>query len=202
MSTRGKSRRAFLVDSVSGVTGLSTAWLLSNYSGILEAEEFAQQAASKWTTTPRLAFFNDAQAADIEAMAAQIIPTDDTPGAREARVIFFIDRALVTFERDARPVYIQGVQDLQAKTKELFPSASKFSALTSPQQIQVLTAIEKSPFFNAVRNHTVIGFFASPIHGGNHNKVGWKLIAYDDSLDFKPPFGYYDAKPSPRRQAR
>lgn len=202
MSTRGKSRRAFLVDSVSGVTGLSTAWLLSNYSGILEAEEYAQQAAAKWTTTPRLAFFNDEQAADIEAMAAQIIPTDDTPGAREARVIFFIDRALVTFERDSRNLYLQGLKDLQAKTKELVPSASKFSALTSAQQIQVLTAMEKSPFFNAVRNHTVIGFFASPIHGGNHNKVGWKLIAYDDSLDFKPPFGYYDAKPQTRRQAR
>lgn len=202
MSTRGKSRRAFLVDSVSGVTGLSTAWLLSNYSGILEAEEYAQQAAAKWTTTPRLAFFSDEQAADIEAMAAQIIPTDDTPGAREARVIFFIDRALVTFERDSRNLYLQGLKDLQAKTKELVPTATKFSALTSAQQIQVLTAMEKSPFFNAVRNHTVIGFFASPIHGGNHNKVGWKLIAYDDSLDFKPPFGYYDAKPSPRRQAR
>lgn len=200
MSTRGKSRRAFLVDSVAGVTGLSTIWLTSNYTGILEAEEFAQQAASsKWVTTPRLAFFTDAQAADIEAMAAQIIPTDDTPGAHEARVIFFIDRALVTFARDSRAVYIQGIQDLQAKTKELFPAATKFSALTPAQQIQVMTAIEKSPFFNAVRNHTVIGFFASPIHGGNHNKVGWKLIAFDDSLDFKPPFGYYDAKLQPRR---
>ena len=62
-----------------------------------------------------------------------------------------------------------------------------------------MTALEKSPFFNAVRNHTVIGFFASPIHGGNHNKVGWKLIGFDDSLDFKPPFGYYDAKLQPRR---
>ena len=200
MSTRGKSRRAFLVDSVAGVTGLSTLWLTSNYTGILEAEELAQQAANaKWVTTPRLAFFTDAQAADIEAMAAQIIPTDDTPGAHEARVIFFIDRALVTFARDSRAVYIQGMQDLQAKTKELFPAATKFSALTAPQQIQVMTAIEKSPFFNAVRNHTVIGFFASPIHGGNHNKVGWKLIAFDDSLDFKPPFGYYDAKLQPRR---
>jgi len=200
MSTRGKSRRAFLVDSVAGVTGLSTIWLTSNYTGILEAEEFAQQAANaKWVTTPRLAFFTDAQAADIDAMAAQIIPKDDTPGAHEARVIFFIDRALVTFARDSRAVYIQGMQDLQAKTKELFPAATKFSALTAPQQIQVMTAIEKSPFFNAVRNHTVIGFFASPIHGGNHNKVGWKLIAFDDSLDFKPPFGYYDAKLQPRR---
>jgi hypothetical protein len=199
MSTEGKSRRAFLVDSVAGVTGLSTVWLLSNYSGILEAEEYAQQAVAKWTTTPRLGFFTDEQAADIDAMASQIIPTDDTPGAHEARVIFFIDRALVTFARESRPIYIQGMKDLQAKTKELFPNATKFSALTSPQQIQVLTAIEKTPFFNTVRNHTVIGFFASPVHGGNHNKVGWKLIGFDDSLEFKPPFGYYDAKLQPRR---
>ena len=198
MSTREKSRRKFLVESVSGLTGLSTAWLTANYTGILEAEEFAQQAA-KWVTTPRLGFFTEEQAADIDAMASQIIPTDDTPGAHEARVVFFIDRALVTFARDSKPIYLQGLKDLQAKTKELFPSATKFSALTAPQQIQVLTAIEKTPFFNTVRTHTVTGFFASPIHGGNHDKVGWKLIGFDDSLDFKPPFGYYDAQPSPRR---
>jgi gluconate 2-dehydrogenase gamma chain len=200
MSNKGKSRRAFLVDSVSGVTGLSTAWLLSNYGGILEAEEYAQQAAAKWTTTPRLGFFTEEQAADIDAMASQIIPTDDTPGAHEARVVFFIDRALVTFARDTRPIYIQGLKDLQAKTKEMFPSATKFSALKSEEQIKLLTAIEKSPFFNTVRNHTVIGFFANPIHGGNQNKVGFKLIGFDDSLEFKPPFGYYDAKLQPRRR--
>jgi hypothetical protein len=40
----------------------------------------------------------------------------------------------------------------------------------------------------------VIGFFARPVHGGNFDKVGWKLIGYDDSLNFKPPFGYYDAQ--------
>jgi gluconate 2-dehydrogenase gamma chain len=58
----------------------------------------------------------------------------------------------------------------------------------------VLTAIEKSPFFNTVRTHTVIGFFASPVHGGNQDKIGWKLIGYDDSLNFRPPFGYYDER--------
>lgn len=199
MSTQGKSRRAFLVDSVSGLTGVSAAWLVSNYAGILEAEAYAQQTAAKWAATPRLAFFTDDQAADIDAMASQIIPTDDSPGAHEARVVFFIDRALVTFLRDARPTYIQGMKDLQAKTKEMFPNATKFSALTSAQQIQLLTSMEKSPFFNTVRNHTVIGFFASPIHGGNHNKVGWKLIGFDDSLEFKPPFGYYDAQQQRRR---
>jgi gluconate 2-dehydrogenase gamma chain len=140
--------------------------------------------------------FSPEEAVEVEAVAAQIIPTDDTPGAREARVIHFIDRALVTFERDQQPVYAQGLQELQAKTKELFPSAGKFSGLTSAQQIQVLTALEKTPFFTAVRNHTVIGFFASPVHGGNYNKAGWKLIGYDDSLNHKPPFGYYDARES------
>lgn len=198
MSTQGKSRRAFLAESVAGLTGLSTAWVAANYTGIIEAEAFAQQA-TKWTTTPRLGFFTEEQAAEIDAMASQIIPTDDTPGAHEARVVFFIDRALVTFERDQKGLYLQGLKDLQAKTKELFPTATKFSALAPEQQIKVLTAIEKSPFFNTVRNHTVIGFFASPIHGGNHEKIGWKLINFDDSLDFKPPFGYYDAQLSPRR---
>ena len=81
----------------------------------------------------------------------------------------------------------------------LFPSATRFSALTSDQQIQVLTAIERTPFFNLVRTHTVTGFFASPTHGGNYNKVGWKLVSWDDSLNFRPPFGYYDALPEFRR---
>ena len=133
-------------------------------------------------------------------MAAQIIPTDSSPGAREARVIHFIDQALASFVRDRQPDYIKGLQDLQAKTKQLYPEASLFSALTSEQQIKVLTEIERTPFFTLVRTHTVIGFFSRPVHGGNHDKIGWQLIGYDDSMKHKPPFGYYDAQPQPRRQ--
>ena len=195
MSTRGNSRRAFLATSLSG---LSAAWVTANYSGILAAEEYVQKAARSGLPA-KFAFFTDAQATEVEAMAAQIIPTDDTPGAHEARVINFIDRALVTFERDQQAAYKQGLEDLGAQTKQLFPNASTFSALTSEQQIQVLTAMEKTPFFNRVRTHTITGFFASPVHGGNYNKVGWKLVGYDDSLNHKPPFGYYDALPQPRR---
>jgi Gluconate 2-dehydrogenase subunit 3 len=132
-------------------------------------------------------------------MASQIIPTDDTPGAHEARVVHFIDRGLTTFLKDSQPAYTQGLKDLQTKTKELFPSATKFSALTSAQQVQLLTAIERTPFFTTVRNHTVTGMFASPIHGGNYNKVGWELVGFEDKLNFKPPFGYYDAVSKPGR---
>jgi len=195
MSTRGQSRREFLVSSVSA---LSAGWVVANYSSILSAERYVQQAARSGQPA-KLAFFTPEQAVEVEAMAAQIIPTDSTPGAREARVINFIDRALVTFDKESQPAYTQGLKDLEAQTKQLVPAASKFSALSSDQQIQVLTAMEKSPFFNLVRTHTITGFFASPVHGGNQNKVGWKLVNYDDSLNFKPPFGYYDALPEFRR---
>jgi hypothetical protein len=52
--------------------------------------------------------------------------------------------------------------------------------------------IEKTSFFEAVRNHTIMGMFAPPQHGGNYQQVGWKLIGFDDSLNFQEPFGYYD----------
>ena len=190
MSPQQRSRRQFLIESVAGLGG---AWVAANYASIIDAQAYVQQAASSGQPIT-LAFFTAAQAADVEAMAAQIIPSDATPGAREARVINFIDRALVTFEKDQQQAYVKGLQDLDAQTKKLFPSATQFSALTSDQQIQVLTAMEKTPFFTLVRTHTVTGFFASPIHGGNYNKVGWKLVNYDDSLNHKPPFGYYDAQ--------
>ena len=196
MSTRGRSRRTFLLDSV---TGLGGAWVAANYAGILAAEDYVLQAAQSGKPLT-LGFFTPAQAVEVEAMAAQIIPTDASPGAREARVIHFIDRALTTFAKNSQGAYTKGIDDLQAQTKQLFPTATTFSALTSPQQIQVLTAMEKTPFFTTVRTHTVIGFFASPVHGGNQDKIGWKLIGYDDSLNFRPPFGYYDAQdPAGRR---
>jgi hypothetical protein len=196
MKNKGGSRRSFLFDSA---TGLNAAWVAANYPGILAAQEYVRQATQAGQL-PRLAVFTEAQAAEIEAMTVQIIPTDETPGAREARCLYFIDRALSTFARSSQPAYIQGLRELQAKTQQFYPDAGKFSALTSEQQIKTLTEIEKTPFFNMVRTHTIIGFFARPLHGGNFDKIGWTLIGYDDSLNHKPPFGYYDAQPQPRRK--
>ena len=194
MSTQEKSRRSFLIESVSGLGG---AWVAVNYPAILAAEEYVLKAAES-EEQARFAFFTPEQAVEVEEMAAQIIPTDHTPGAREARVVSFIDRVLVTFERERQADYTQGLTDLVAQTHQRFPNVSKFSELTFDQQLQVLTAIEDTPFFNLVRTHTITGFFASPVHGGNHDKVGWQLLGYDDSLNHEAPFGYYDALPQPR----
>ena len=184
------SRRQFLFRSA---TGLGGAWLSLNWPAILAAQNHAREAA-KSATGLVFQFFSPEQVAEVEAAAAQIIPADDTPGAREARVIYFIDRALVTFDKDKQPAYLHGIRELQAKTQELFPQAKSFAALTSPQQIEVLHAIEKTDFFELLRLHTIVGFFARPEYGGNHNRVGWKLIGLDDEMTYKPPFGYYDAE--------
>ena len=186
-NSRTHSRRSVLAGVASG---LSATWVTSNWPGILSAQDRAQKAGQ----SGKFAFFSPEQALEVEAMAAQIIPTDSSPGAREARVVHFIDQALASFAREKQPDYVKGLQNLQTKTKQVHPEASLFSAMTSEQQIKVLTEIERTPFFALVRTHTIIGFFSRPEHGGNHNKVGWELIGYDDSLKHKPPFGYYDAQ--------
>lgn len=190
---RGSSRRSFLAGSAAGV---SSAWIASNWSGILAAQEHAQRAVAS-AEPGKFDFFSPEQAREVESVAAQIIPSDDTPGAREAGAVYFIDRALTTFDRERQSLYTQGLGNLQAKTRELFPDAAKFSALRADQQIQVLKALEKTPFFAQIRTHTITGFLANPEYGGNRNQTGWKLIGFDGKFRYEPPFGYYDAENKP-----
>jgi|SRR5579872_72088 len=186
--TQELSRRSVLLGAASG---LSAAWLATHLPAILAAKVHADAAVAAGGSG-NFAFFSPDQAIEIEAVAAQIIPKDDTPGAREAGIIYFIDRVLTTFERDKQAVYTRGLKDLRAKTQELFSSIDKFSDLNSAQQIQVLTAIDKTPFFLQVRQHTIVGFFANPEYEGNRDKIGWNLIGFEDKFDWQPPFGSYD----------
>ncbi len=182
------NRRRFLL---AGLRGAGGAWASLHWPAILAAAEHA--ACMREAIPPaKLEILTTDLATEIEAAASRIIPTDDTAGAREAGVIYFIDRALATFAADSREDYEKGLPVLQAKTRELFPSAPKFSQATADQQDAVLKALDGQPIFELIRSHTVMGFLADPMRGGNRGEVGWKLIGYDDSPAFAPPFGYYD----------
>ena len=171
------NRRSFLLKSFSAT---SAAWLAANWPREVAAAEKAQ-AMGNFT------FFTPAQAMEIDAMAAQIYPTTDTPGAREAQVVYFIDLALVTFAADKQAIYATGFGELSAKT-----GGKPLGSLAAADQVALLTGIEKTPFFRTVRDHTIMGMFAAPQHGGNFHKVGWQQIGFDDSLNFRAPFGAYD----------
>src|SRR4030088_164345 len=87
------NRRNFLLRAG---TGFSAAWVSANWPALLSATTHARNAA-QGATPPKLEFFTPEEAAEIEAITARIIPTDETPGAREAGVVYFIDRGLATF---------------------------------------------------------------------------------------------------------
>ena len=131
-------------------------------------------------------------AAEIEALTAQIIPSTDSPGAREAHVIYFIDQALATFDRHKRDVYSSGLAAVQERRRELFAGSQSIAALNPDQRISLLSAIEKTPFFETLRTHTVMGFLANSEYGGNRNQTGLRHIGFQSSHHFAPPFGYYD----------
>jgi gluconate 2-dehydrogenase gamma chain len=137
---------------------------------VLEALQHAHEAAQ--SGDGKLQYLDAKSAAEIEALAAQIIPSDDGPGAKEAGVIYFIDRALATFDQDQRELYRTG--------------------LTAARATGSIASIERTEFFEALRKHVIMGFLANPAWGGNRDKVGWKLIGFEDAGAFQPPFGYYD----------
>jgi gluconate 2-dehydrogenase gamma chain len=154
--------------------------------------EHESSAATQRADDTRMSFLGTAEAADIEAVAAQIIPTDDTPGAREAGVVYFIDRALATLLSQLASDYRAQLAEFQMMFREHHPGIASFASLTSIQQVEFLRTVDHTPFFDTTRLLTLLGMFSRPAYGGNRNGVGWKLIGFEDRHFFQPPFGYYD----------
>ena len=170
-------------------------WLMlpplgASWAAVLAAQQHAHQVMQGAPAT--LTFFSREEAFEISAIASQIIPSDGSPGAREAGVVYFIDRALSTFDAAKRGPYSQGLRETQQRRAAMFPGSKSIAELKAEQQIQLLRAIENTDFFEQVRTHSIVGFFGNPSYGGNRNQAGWKLIGFEDKFQFEPPFGYYD----------
>jgi len=182
------SRRSLLqgIAALMGAAALPPGW-----AEIAQAAHEAH-AAAQLVDGGKTTFLSAEEAADIDAVTAQIIPTDDEPGAREAGVVYFIDRALATFLSQLASDYRAQLAEFQAAFREQHPSTASFALLTSEQQINYLRTVDRTPFFDTTRLLTLLGMFSRPAYGGNRNGVGWKLIGFEDRHFFRPPFGYYD----------
>ena len=198
------SRRRFLSQASIAV---SAAWVSAHWPEMVSAATHAHEAMQSGAAY-KFEFFTPAEATEINALSARIIPTDDTPGAREAGVVYFIDRALVTFARGDQQKYRDGLSRLQSLVREKFPGVEKFSAATAEQQDELLHTMEADQtekpwrrrsvnstqtFIEALCVQTIAGFLIDPEAGlGNRGGVGWKLIGREPAHSFQPPFGYYD----------
>jgi gluconate 2-dehydrogenase gamma chain len=133
-----------------------------------------------------------AQEADLlDLVVARLIPRDSLgPGAREAGVVRYIDRALGGALAGSRDAYRSG---LAAVDRYCRSSRGKpFGELSPIDQDSVLIDVEtgaatgsgagfagsSAQFFALVLNHTRQGMFGDPYYGGNANFVGWDLIGY------------------------
>ncbi|HET9529462.1 MAG TPA: gluconate 2-dehydrogenase subunit 3 family protein [Blastocatellia bacterium] len=128
-------------------------------------------------------FFTRREAALVEAISARIIPADHRPGAREARVVNYIDHMLSTVYDFQQSTYRQAVRRLNELAIRRYRRS--FERLSAAKQDLLLSQMERgkipgwneaSSFFSMIRTHTVEGIFADPKYHGNAGGVGWKLL--------------------------
>jgi gluconate 2-dehydrogenase gamma chain len=165
------------------------SWIALSLPAILatcqEASEARQEERPFTTLTP-------AEAEGLEAMAARIVPSDDTPGATEAGVIYFMDQVLGAERSESLAAIREGLSSLDASASAAFAGAT-FVTVSPERQDALLTDIESSDFFATVRFLTLAGMFSLPEHGGNRDEIGWRLLGFEPRHGWQPPFGSYDA---------
>jgi hypothetical protein len=186
MDDEGTSRRAVLRGLATSLGVAALPWA--------EMARAAHDAHAAAAAPGAFSFtlFGAADAADVEALTSQIVPSDATPGAREAGVTYFIDRGLGSFFGHWRAGFLEGLAQFQTACRTQFPDARRFAVLSSARQIEFLRTVDDTPFFDRARLLTLCGMFSSQQYGGNRAGAGWKLIGFEDQHVFEAPFGYYD----------
>ena len=124
---------------------------------------------------------------------ARIFPDDELgPGAIEAGAMYYADRALAGAEQNNQARYRAGVRSLDALATARFGavfndcSKAQQDVLVGHLAAQAAPDAEVAPgeaptgltFFEMLRAHTLEGMFSDPVHGGNRNLSGWKLLGY------------------------
>jgi hypothetical protein len=135
------------------------------------------------------AFFTRDEAATVQAAMARIFPDDDLgPGALAAGALCYVDRALAGADRDLQGLYRQGVRQLDAVAQ--VQHGQHFANCLANQQDDMIAALESGTLFGAtnsslaislfaaLRAHTIEGMFSDPVHGGNRDFAGWRLLGY------------------------
>lgn len=177
------SRRSFLAS-----TGVLTAGSLFRV-GAPALTALAQTACSARDDREAFTVLGKDEALDFSAIAGRIIPTTDTPGADEAGVIYFFDRAFAEEMQDSLPFARAELERLNAGLER------RFGLLGEAAQDRALSQIETGGFFELMRVMTIFGFFAMQKHGGNRDDIAWQLIGFEGNRGgWQYPFGHYDAE--------
>lgn len=206
MNAATSTRRIFLIH---GALAISGAVLLDMVPEALHAAR--QDAKTAAAAGDKFLFFTPEEGGDVKAFAAHIFPSDDTPGANEANVVYFIDRVLQGSKVERQQGFRTCIAALNEDSAQLFPGTTRFSTLSVERQAEVITKFQsfvrkrRSDLFRGVfepgdnpfetmRTYVIAGFLSDPMDGGNKDSVGWDLIGFDGMGAHESPFGFYDAE--------
>lgn len=199
MSTHDKARRAFLIQTAAGM-GAAAAGLVPATQAQAQQQpaEMPMPAATGAAHGEAVgAFFNRADVQTVAALAERIMPgAPNKPGATDAAVINYIDRALAGAYSDQQEFYRQGLSQLDAYCNATYKKS--FVDLSGAQQDEVIGALETGKatgfdwpraqaFFETLRTHTMEGMFADPVYGGNKNYAGWRLVGFPGAQEIFTP---------------
>jgi len=155
------------------------------------ATAVAASAAGCGAAPGRWRVLTEAEAVTLAALCDRIIPPDQDPGASEAGVVTFIDRQLAAHQEERRELYQLGLRALDATARRRH--GQSFADLGSDARVTLLRDVEKgaveaadwvgvepAEFFGVVVDHTMMGFYGDPRHGGNRGRVSWKMLGLPD----------------------
>ncbi|HEY2806601.1 MAG TPA: gluconate 2-dehydrogenase subunit 3 family protein [Gemmatimonadales bacterium] len=120
----------------------------------------------------RSALLDEHQRALVDQISELIMPATDTPGARAARVVDFVDVIVGEwYHDDERAAFLRGLADVDSRAQADFSKA--FLDLTEAQQTAILTGLDAesramppgSPphFFSRIKGMTLSGYYSSEI---------------------------------------
>jgi len=168
-----------------------SGWLWLNLPALATISACARGSAQR--EDPFVTFTPDEGRA-FRAFAARIIPSGDgVPGAEEAGVAWFADKALAAGPMAGMLEPLRaGLPDLDTRAQAAHGVA--FANATPEQQDAIIGQITDTPLFGIGRTLVIFGMFADPTYGGNRDHAGFKLVQMDHQPSYQPPFGYYDAE--------
>jgi hypothetical protein len=156
-----------------------------------------RQVHDQLPASPALKTLNPHQDATVTTLAEIIIPQTDTPGAKAARVNEFIDVIVSEwYDAQERSIFLKGLADLDARSRDLF--AHDFVDCAAKQQVQIVTELdegltkireaavpgttrklhrlnpEEVNFFYMMKQLTLVGYYTS--EEGSEEELHYEII--------------------------
>ena len=142
--------------------------------------------------------FSSHQGEIATTVADLIIPTTDTPGAREAGVGPFMDFMVEqTFEAEELDRFLAGLDEIDGRSLRIV--GATFLEATEAQRNAILAGMDAEAealrssddapphFFHTIKELTLFGYYTSEV--GMTQELGWRMIpgSYDGCVDLAQP---------------